>query len=69
MGRFCDGLERTSAMTLAETSVRRPVLTVVISLLITIFGALSLSRLGVREYPAVDPPAISIATTYPGASA
>ncbi len=56
-------------MSLAETSVRRPVLTVVISLLITIFGALSLSRLGVREYPAVDPPTISIATTYPGAAA
>jgi multidrug efflux pump len=56
-------------MTLAETSVRRPVLTVVISLLITIFGGLSLTRLGVREYPAVDPPTISIATTYPGAAA
>jgi len=56
-------------MSWAETSVRRPVLTVVISLIITIFGGLSLARLGVREYPAVDPPTISIATTYPGASA
>jgi len=56
-------------MSLAETSVRRPVLTVVISLLITIFGGLSWVRLGVREYPAVDPPTISISTTYPGAAA
>jgi len=56
-------------MSLAETSVRRPVLTVVISLLITMFGGLALTRLGIREYPAVDPPTISIATTYPGAAA
>ena len=39
-------------MTLAEVSVRRPVLTIVISALITIFGAISLKQLGIREYPA-----------------
>src|SRR5687768_86939 len=56
-------------MTLAEISVRRPVLTIVISVFITIFGAISLKQLGIREYPAVDPPTLSITTSYPGAAA
>jgi len=56
-------------MTLAELSLRRPVLTIVISVLITLFGAVSLLQLGVREYPAVDPPSISVTTSYPGAAA
>ncbi|WP_028009130.1 efflux RND transporter permease subunit [Solimonas flava] len=53
---------------LAELSVRRPVLTVVVSLLILLFGFLGALRLPVREYPAVDPPTISITTSYPGAA-
>ncbi|MGQ3057757.1 MAG: efflux RND transporter permease subunit [Nevskia sp.] len=56
-------------MSLAELSIRRPVLTLVISLLIMLFGALGLRALPVREYPAVDPPSISITTSYPGAAA
>lgn len=56
-------------MTLAEISIRRPVFTIVLSLAITLFGAIGLSELGVREYPAVDPPTISISTSYPGAAA
>jgi multidrug efflux pump len=52
-----------------ETIIRRPVLAIVLSLLVTLFGALSLTQLGVREYPAVDPPTISISTSYPGAAA
>ena len=56
-------------MTLAEVSIRRPVFTIVISLLILLFGAVSVSRLGVREFPSVDPPTISITTSYPGAAA
>jgi hydrophobe/amphiphile efflux-1 (HAE1) family protein len=56
-------------MTLAELSIRRPVFTIVISLLIVLFGAVSVTRLGVREYPSVDPPSISITTSYPGAAA
>ena len=54
---------------LTETILRRPVLAIVLSLLITLFGALSFTKLGVREYPAVDPPTISISTSYPGAAA
>ena len=56
-------------MTLAEVSIRRPVFTIVVSLLILLFGAVSVTRLGVREYPSVDPPTISIVTSYPGAAA
>ncbi|HEU5136580.1 MAG TPA: efflux RND transporter permease subunit [Steroidobacteraceae bacterium] len=56
-------------MTLAEISIRRPVFTIVMSLLITLSGVIGLARLGVREYPSVDPPTISITTAYPGAAA
>jgi multidrug efflux pump len=55
-------------MTFAELSIRRPVLTIVVSLLILLMGGISLVQLGVREYPAVDPPTISITTSYPGAA-
>ena len=56
-------------MTFSELSIRRPVLTVVLSLLILLMGGLSLMTLPVREYPAVDPPTVSITTAYPGAAA
>lgn len=56
-------------MKLAELSIRRPVLTSVVSLLILLMGGISLSKLPVREYPAVDPPTVSITTAYPGAAA
>src|SRR6188768_381235 len=56
-------------MTLAEISIRRPVFTIVMSILIVLFGCIGLARLGVREYPSVDPPTISITTAYPGAAA
>jgi len=54
---------------LAEIFIRRPVLTVVLSLFVTIFGCISYTRLAVREYPAVDPPTITVSTSYPGAAA
>ncbi len=56
-------------MSLASLSIKRPVLTLVMSVVIILFGALSAARLGVREYPAVDPPVVSIVTSYPGANA
>jgi hydrophobe/amphiphile efflux-1 (HAE1) family protein len=56
-------------VTLAEISIRRPVFTIVMSVLITLFGVIGLTQLGVREYPSVDPPTISITTAYPGAAA
>jgi len=56
-------------VTLAEISIRRPVLTIVMAIFIVLFGCIGLAKLGVREYPSVDPPTISITTAYPGAAA
>ena len=56
------------AMTLSETCIQRPVLAVVLSLLILLFGLVSLPFLGVREYPAVDPPIVTVNTGYRGAA-
>lgn len=56
-------------MKIAELSIRRPVLTIVMSLLILLMGGISLVELPVREFPAVDPPTVSITTSYPGAAA
>jgi multidrug efflux pump len=55
-------------VTLSELSIQRPVFATVCSLLIVLFGAVSFAFLGVREYPAVDPPVISVSANYPGAS-
>lgn len=55
-------------MSLSETSIRRPVLATVMSLIIVLFGATGFYFLGVREYPAVDPPIVTVQTTYPGAN-
>ena len=56
-------------MVLSDISVRRPVFATVISLLLVIFGIMAGSRLPVRQYPDIDPPVVSIETTYRGASA
>jgi multidrug efflux pump len=56
-------------MTLYALSIRRPVLATVMSLVIVIFGVLAFTFLGVREYPSVDPPVISVSTAYRGANA
>jgi len=56
-------------MSLYSVSIRRPVLAVVFSLVILLFGIVSFTYLGVREYPAVDPPIITVATNYRGANA
>jgi hydrophobe/amphiphile efflux-1 (HAE1) family protein len=56
-------------MWISNISIRRPVLATVVSVLMILFGLVSLSFLSVREYPDIDPPIISVATVYPGASA
>jgi multidrug efflux pump len=56
-------------MIISEISVRRPVFATVISLLLIIFGLVSLDRLPTREYPDIDRPFVSITTNYTGASA
>lgn len=56
-------------MNISELSLRRPVLAVVMNILIVLFGVLGFSRLGVRDYPAIDPPVVSVNTSYGGANA
>ena len=56
-------------MFLSDTSVTRPVFASVISLLLIAFGIVSFSKLALREYPDIDPPIVSIDTSYQGASA
>jgi multidrug efflux pump len=56
-------------MSLFEVCIRRPVLSSVLSLLVVVIGIVSYTRLGVREYPKIDEPVVSVNTTYLGASA
>jgi multidrug efflux pump len=56
-------------VSLPSLSIRRPVLTWVLSAFILLLGLIGMRQLGVREYPAIDPPLISVSATYPGASA
>ena len=56
-------------MILSDISVKRPVFATVISLLLIAFGLISFDRLSVRELPDVDPPVVSVETSYPGANA
>ena len=56
-------------MNISELSIRRPVLATVLTLIIVLFGLIGYASLGVREYPSVDNPIISVSCTYPGANA
>jgi hydrophobe/amphiphile efflux-1 (HAE1) family protein len=56
-------------MILPRISIQRPVLTTMMSLALILFGAISLTRLPVRELPDIDPPVVSVTTVYPGANA
>ncbi len=56
-------------MNISSITISRPVLATVISILIVLFGAIGYVFLGVREYPSVDPPIISVSTGYSGANA
>ena len=56
-------------MNISELSLRRPVLATVLNIIIVLFGIIGFTFLGVRDYPAIDPPNINVRTTYPGANA
>ncbi|HEY4799973.1 MAG TPA: efflux RND transporter permease subunit, partial [Bacteroidia bacterium] len=56
-------------MSLSSISIKRPVLAIVMSIVIVLFGVIGYSFLGVREYPSVDPPIITVRTSYTGANA
>ena len=56
-------------MNISELSLKRPILATVMNLMIILFGIIGFTYLGVREYPAIDPPIITVNTNYTGASA
>ncbi|MFM2149896.1 MAG: hypothetical protein RLZZ187_2202 [Pseudomonadota bacterium] len=56
-------------MILSDVSIKRPVFATVVSLMLIVLGIASLMRLPIREYPAIDPPVVSVTTQYRGASA
>ena len=55
-------------MNISELSIRRPVLATVMNLFIILFGVIGYTYLGVRDYPAIDPPMITVNTMYTGAN-
>jgi multidrug efflux pump len=56
-------------MNFSANFIDRPVMATVVSILIVLFGVIGYTFLGVREYPSVDPPIVTVTTTYPGANA
>ncbi|MDX9906241.1 MAG: efflux RND transporter permease subunit, partial [Bacteroidales bacterium] len=56
-------------MNISSLSINRPVLATVISILLVLFGAIGYTFLGVREFPSVDPPVVTVSTNYIGANA
>lgn len=56
-------------MSLSTTSIKRPVFTIVINLILILFGVIGYTFLGIREYPSIDPATISVRTSYSGANA
>ena len=56
-------------MWLSDVSVKRPVVAIVLSLLLVVFGLVSFSKLSVREMPDVENPVVTVSTSYSGASA
>jgi hydrophobe/amphiphile efflux-1 (HAE1) family protein len=56
-------------MNIASTSINRPVFSSVLSIAIVIFGLVAFNFLGLREYPSVDPPIVTVSTSYVGANA
>jgi len=55
-------------MSLPSLSLKRPVLAIVMNVIIVLFGAIGFKYLGVREYPSIDPPVITVRTNYTGAN-
>jgi len=55
-------------MSISTTSIKRPVLAIVMNLMILLFGIIGFNFLGVREYPSIDPTVVSVRTSYPGAN-
>jgi multidrug efflux pump len=56
-------------MKVSDLCIRRPVFATVLSLVVVLVGIVAFDRLSVREYPNIDPPVVTVETTYEGASA
>src|ERR1044072_3303977 len=56
-------------MNISELSLKRPVMTFVMNIILVLFGVIGFKFLGVRDYPAIDPPNVSVRTNYSGANA
>jgi multidrug efflux pump len=56
-------------MNISELSLKRPVLAFVMNIIIVLFGVIGFNFLGIRDYPAIDPPNVNVRTGYPGANA
>ncbi|MCW5910267.1 MAG: efflux RND transporter permease subunit [Cyclobacteriaceae bacterium] len=56
-------------MNISELSLKRPVLAFVMNIILVLFGIIGFQALGVRDYPAIDPPIINVSTSYSGANA
>jgi multidrug efflux pump len=56
-------------MNISELSLRRPVMAFVMNIILVVFGIIGFTSLGVRDYPAIDPPIINVSASYPGANA
>jgi multidrug efflux pump len=56
-------------MSLSSVSIKRPVLATVMSVVIVVFGVIGYNFLGIRDFPSIDPPIISVTTSYVGANA
>jgi multidrug efflux pump len=55
-------------MSISTTSIKRPVLAIVMNLMILLFGIIGYNFLGVREFPNIDPTVVNVRTSYPGAN-
>ena len=55
-------------MSLPSLSLKRPVFAIVMNIVIVIFGLVGFTFLGVRDFPAIDPPIVSVRTSYAGAN-
>src|SRR5687768_5073459 len=56
-------------MNISELSLRRPVMAFVMNIILVLFGVIGFGFLGVRDYPAIDPPNVNVRTSYSGANA
>ena len=63
------GFQKIFHMNISELSLRRPILAIVMNVIIVVFGIIGFKFLGIRDYPAIDPPNISVRTSYAGANA